>query len=49
MVYVACCCASRRATSINLEMCKSCASLARSHILNKLNSFSGIDFKLVFR
>src|SRR6185437_453711 len=49
MVYGTCCCASRRAASIDLEMCNSCACLARSHILNKRNSLSGIDFKLVFR
>ncbi len=49
MVYVTCCRASRRATSIDLEMCNSCASLSRSHILNKRNSFSGIDPKLVLR
>lgn len=49
MVYATCCCASRRAASIDLEMCNSCASLARTHILNKLNSLNGIDSKLEFR
>ena len=49
MVYATRCCASRRAASIDLKMCDSCASLARSRFLNKLHSFSGIDLKLVFR
>ena len=34
---------------IDMKMCNRCASLARSSILNKLNSFSGIDFALASR
>ena len=49
MVYAKRSCASHRAASTDLKMCSSCASLARSRILNKLHSFSGIDLKLVFR
>jgi hypothetical protein len=49
MVYVMCCYVSRRPTSIDMKMCNRCASLAHSNVLNKLNSFSGIDFTLAFR
>ena len=34
---------------IDIKVCNRCARLARSSILNKLNSFSGIDFTLAFR
>src|SRR5208282_3574328 len=38
-----------RQERIDMKMCNRCASLVRSSILNKLNSFSGIDFTLAFR
>jgi hypothetical protein len=38
-----------RQERIDMKMCNRCARLARSSILNKLNSFSGIDFTLAFR
>lgn len=38
-----------RQERIDMKMCNGCASLACFSILNKLNSFSGIDFTLAFR
>jgi len=49
MVSVTCCYVSRRPASIDLKMCNRRARLARSGILNKLNSFSGIGFTRPFR
>lgn len=34
---------------IDMKMCNRCASLARSNIFNKLNSFSGIELTLAIR
>ena len=49
MVYVTCCYVPLRPASIDMKMCNRRARLARSGSLNKLNSFSGIDFPLAFR
>jgi hypothetical protein len=38
-----------RQERIDTKMCNRCASLVRSSILNRPNSFSGIDFTLAFR